>query len=117
MFITTGTSEGTDVSEKQNGYVLAWMEGTTCYISVKESGYKIILPADSSSLFSGNTNSAYKTVESIDLRGLDISKVTTMKDMFSGCNKLSEVTLGSNFKFVGTDGYLPTQNDSANQIE
>ena len=28
--------------------------------------------------------------------------------MFNGCNKLQSVTLGKDFKFVGTDGYLPT---------
>ena len=112
VFTTTGATEGTDLSAKQNGYILAWMDGETCYVSVKEAGNKIGLPSDSSEFFSGNANVGYKTVESLDLRGLDVSKVTTMEDMFSGCDKLAEVTLGENFKFAGADGYLPIQSES-----
>lgn len=46
----------------------------------------------------------------LDLTNFDTSKVTTMKSMFNVCNALAEVTLGEKFKFVGTDGYLPTPN-------
>ena len=45
---------------------------------------------------------------SLDLSGFDTSKVTTMDNMFSNCTKLKSVTLGKAFKFVGTNGYLPT---------
>ena len=45
---------------------------------------------------------------SLDLSGFDTSKVTTMDNMFRDCTKLKSVTLGKAFKFVGTNGYLPT---------
>lgn len=44
---------------------------------------------------------------SLDVSGFDTSKVTSMKSMFRGCKKLQKVKLGSKFKWVGTDGYLP----------
>lgn len=49
-----------------------------------------------------------QALTSLDLSGFDTSKVTTMGNMFSNCTKLKSVTLGKAFKFVGTDGYLPT---------
>ena len=45
---------------------------------------------------------------SLDLSGFDTSNVTRMSNMFSNCTKLKSVTLGKDFKFVGTDGYLYT---------
>ena len=45
---------------------------------------------------------------SLDLSGFDTSNVTRMSNMFSNCTKLKSVTLGKDFKFVGTNGYLPT---------
>ena len=45
---------------------------------------------------------------SLDLSGFDTSQVTNMSSMFDYCTKLKSVTLGKDFKFVGTDGYLPT---------
>ena len=48
------------------------------------------------------------SVESLDLAGWDTSNVTTMESMFEECGKLQTVTLGKDFKFVGTNGYLPT---------
>ena len=48
------------------------------------------------------------TLTSLDLSSFDTSKVTNMRHMFNGCYKLQAVTLSTKFKFVGTDGYLPT---------
>ena len=48
-----------------------------------------------------------KALGSLDLSTWDNSAVTSMKDAFSMMNSLSEVSLGSKFKFVGTNGYLP----------
>ena len=45
---------------------------------------------------------------SLDLSGWNTSKVTNMANMFVGCNELQTVTLGKDFKFIGTDSYLPT---------
>lgn len=49
-----------------------------------------------------------RALTSLDLSGWDTSKVTDMGSMFNYCTKLQAVTLGKNFKFVGTNGYLPT---------
>ena len=45
---------------------------------------------------------------SLDLSTWDNSATTSMKDAFLQMDSLSEISLGSKFKFVGTDGYLPT---------
>ncbi len=45
---------------------------------------------------------ACKGLEELDLTGLDMTNVTNYRGMFSGCNKLRKVTLGDNFKFLGT---------------
>lgn len=50
-----------------------------------------------------------KALGSLDLSTWDNSAVTTMKDAFSMMNSLSEVSLGSKFKFVGTSPFLPVQ--------
>ncbi len=58
-------------------------------------------------MFSGCTNLA-----SLDLSSFSTSSVTNMQEMFNSCNKLAEIKLGADFKWVGTDGYLPAP-DSA----
>ena len=50
-----------------------------------------------------------KALGSLDLSTWDNSAVTSMKDAFSMMNSLSEVSLGSKFKFVGTSPFLPVQ--------
>ncbi len=45
---------------------------------------------------------------SIDLSNFSTTSTTNMANMFSRCYVLQSVTLGENFDFVGTDGYLPT---------
>lgn len=47
-------------------------------------------------------------LETVKLTSFDTSAVTNMSAAFDGCHKLQEITLGKDFKFVGTDGYLPT---------
>ena len=49
-----------------------------------------------------------KTLGSLDLSTWDNSAATSMKDAFLQMDSLKEISLGSKFKFVGTDGYLPT---------
>lgn len=47
----------------------------------------------------------------LDLSSFDTSSVPTdtrMTNMFTGCNNLSQVTLGSAFEFNGSNCYLPT---------
>ena len=52
------------------------------------------------------------SLASLDMSSFDTSNVSSMKNMFGGCNTLSTVKLGANFKWVGTDGYLPTPSGS-----
>ncbi len=51
---------------------------------------------------------------SLDLSMFNTGSVTDMGGMFNNCYRLQEITLGENFNFVGTDGYLP--NPSATYI-
>ncbi len=46
-------------------------------------------------------------LKSLDLSSFNMSLVTSMSNMFYACNMLQEITLGENFEFKGTDGYLP----------
>ena len=60
-----------------------------------------------------NTSGMFDTCSSLtflDLSNLDTSNVVIMDGMFYGCSALREVTLGKDFKFVGTYGYLPETN-------
>ena len=50
-----------------------------------------------------------RALSSLDLSTWDNSAATTMKDVFSMMDSLSEVSLGSKFKFVGTRPSLPEQ--------
>ena len=50
-----------------------------------------------------------RALSSLDLSTWDNSAATTMKDVFSMMDSLSEVSLGSKFKFVGTRPFLPEQ--------
>ena len=52
------------------------------------------------------------SLTSLDASGWDTSAVTDMKSMFGSCFSLQKVVLGKDFKFVGTDGYLPTPNST-----
>lgn len=53
-----------------------------------------------------------KALGSLDLSTWDNSATTSMKDTFLQMDSLNEISLGSNFKFVGTNGYLPTPSDA-----
>ncbi len=53
-----------------------------------------------------------KTLGSLDLSTWDNSAATSMKDAFLQMDSLKEISLGSKFKFVGIDGYLPTPNNA-----
>lgn len=48
-----------------------------------------------------------KALGSLDLSTWDNSATTSMKDAFLQMDSLNEISLGSKFKFVGTNGYLP----------
>ena len=59
--------------------------------------------------------SGCSSLKQLDLSSFNTQKVTKMSDMsdmFKSCSKLEQVTLGKDFKFVGTDSYLPAQIES-----
>ena len=77
-----------DISYKQNGSVLAWMDGTELYIGA-EGG--IAAPEDCSSLFNG-----WKNLQIIEFNGaFHTEDVTTMSAMFIGCHQLRTLDLSS----------------------
>ena len=49
-----------------------------------------------------------KALTSLDLSSFNTSSVTDMSYMFRNCSKLQEVAFGADWKWVGTNGYLPT---------
>ena len=86
-----------DVSERQDGSVMAWIVDDT----ETEGYYKLYIGGDggvtanpnSSTLFS----SSLTNVKSIDLSNLDTSYVTDMNYMFSGMYNLESINFGENF--------------------
>lgn len=107
-----------DVSEKQNGNVLAWIinngDGYDLYIGAKGG---VVAPDDCSGLFRGYTNvkridfsgnfdtsNVFKMafmfehcdiIEHLDLSGFDTSRVTDMSSMFDDCGMLRTPDLSS----------------------
>ena len=62
------------------------------------------------SVYSGmfRTQPACSSLTTLDLSNWDTSNVTSMSGIFNGMTHLQQVTFGSNWKWVGTNGYLPT---------
>ncbi|HAC4848007.1 TPA_asm: BspA family leucine-rich repeat surface protein, partial [Listeria monocytogenes] len=55
----------------------------------------------------------YSAATSLDVSNFDTSNVTNMFLMFAGASQLQNLTLGSQFQFVGTDVNLPDPTPSA----
>ena len=89
-----------DVSQAQNGSVVAWIDGATMYVSSQRSGVKILANRDSRSLFNNNYG-YFDTLERVDFSNLDTSEVFTMKEMFYDCSALKEVVGISEFDVSG----------------
>ena len=81
----------TDVSANQDGSILAWMEGTTMYVSPKYEGATIMANSNCTSMFAEKRN-----LTSIELNNFNTSKVTTMQSMFYNCEKITDLDV-SNF--------------------
>ncbi|MBC1379824.1 BspA family leucine-rich repeat surface protein [Listeria innocua] len=56
---------------------------------------------------------SHSAVTSLDLSNFDTSNVTNMTNMLQGTSKLQNLTLGSQFQFVGTDANLPDPTPTA----
>lgn len=76
--------------------------GCSALTSLDLSNFNTSNVTDMSSMFSDCT-----ALTSLDVSGWDTSKVTNMSNIFYSCIRLQFVTLGKDFKFVGTNGYLP----------
>ena len=81
----------TDVSEKKNGSVVAWMDETshTWYISTQQEGKKVQFNKDCSHMFESSRAKA------LDLSNIDTSNVTNMGYMFDDCPRLTTLDLSS----------------------
>lgn len=84
---TTGAAgaDAFDVSEAQDGSIMAWMEDTTMYVCSKQ-GNVIYANSDSSSMFFYKTNLTY-----INMESLDTSKIIDASDMFYYCTSLTKI--------------------------
>ena len=85
IFTDTKAPDGatlTDVSEAQDGSIVAWLDGTTYKVSTQESGVKVFANPDLSYMFDGNENTACENLTNIDVTNLDTSQVTDMSYMF-----------------------------------
>ncbi len=49
-----------------------------------------------------------ESLTTLDLSNFNTENVTSMKYMFNQDTKLKQISLNKNFRWVGTDGYLPT---------
>ena len=85
LFTDTKAPDGaalTDVSEAQDGSIVAWLDETTYKVSTQKSGAKVFANPDSSIMFSGNRGGACDNLTNIDVTNLDTSKTTNMACMF-----------------------------------
>ncbi len=89
----TGVSGATSVeksdvlSEKK---IYAWKDGTVVYWWTDAS--VCFLPEDCVGMFKNNKNLVH-----FNFTGFDVSRVTSMKEMFYGCSSLTGVTFGNDF--------------------
>ena len=74
----------TDLSEKKNGAVVGWLEGTTWKVSSQKAGQNIQFNKDCNDMFS-----LCKSLTTLDASQVDTSKVTDMHGMFYCCSNLT----------------------------
>lgn len=81
-----------DLSANGDKSVVGWLDASasTYYISSQRSGYAILAPATSSSLFEGFTE-----VTTFDFTNFDASQITTTSYMFNSCKALKTVDLSN----------------------
>ncbi|EAF9641667.1 BspA family leucine-rich repeat surface protein [Listeria monocytogenes] len=68
---------------------------------------------DTSKVTGMNSMFNQSVATSLDLSSFDTSKVANMTNMFAGASQLQMLTLGSQFKFVGTAAALPNPTPTA----
>lgn len=74
-----------DVSEKQDGSIVAWEseDGTTIYIAPAQANNVICANENSSYMFSEEQYSSFGFIEELDVTNLDASNINNMDYMFS----------------------------------
>lgn len=78
----------TDLSEKKNGAVVGWLEGTTWKVSSQKAGQNIQFNKDCNDMFS-----LCKSLTTLDASQVDTSNVTDMSSMFYMCSNLTALDL------------------------
>ena len=110
MFSSCGSLKSLDLSSFNTGKV--------ANMSRMFSSCKALTSLGVSSFDTGNvTNISYmfmncSALTTLDLSSFDTNKVTNMSYIFSSCKALQKVTFGAGWKWVGTNGYLPTPNST-----
>lgn len=89
-----------DISQLQNGNVIAWIHKMTLYVKATEE-CDITAPQDMQGFFSENEN-----VTSIKIRNFDTSKTETMKKLFENCVKLKSVDFDFDMRSVTDISYM-----------
>lgn len=101
VVFTDSKCTGTPVNFGTGGTadVVKWLDGTTLYVSTQNRGAKVLAPADCKTVFKSDT-----TLVSVDFTGADLTAVTAMDEMFSGCSNLETVTFGNKCPSLYTMG-------------
>ena len=100
-FLTSLDLSGWDTSSVTDMNTMFY--GCSSLTSLDLSGWDTSSVTDMNTMFYGCSS-----LTSLDLSNWNTSNVTNMSSMFYGCTKLQEVTFGANWKWVETNGYLPT---------
>ncbi|EAF2801470.1 BspA family leucine-rich repeat surface protein [Listeria monocytogenes] len=109
MFESTRYASSLDVSNFDTSKVttMSGMFRDSAAPSLDVSSFDTSQVSDMSYMF---VNSA---AINLDLSNFDTSKVTNMSGMFAGASQLQNLTLGSQFQFVGTAAALPNPTPTA----
>ena len=98
----TAPVDAIDVSEAQDGSVMAWMEDTTFYVVAMDGGV-ILANADMSYMFENKINLA-----SCNFDNLDFSNTTNSKSLFYGCENLKSIEIPKTLKIIGFGSFART---------
>lgn len=81
----------TDLTAKQDGDVIGWLDGTTWKVSTQDTKKKALFNKNSTEMFSGKNY-----LQEIHFDNVDTSKVQHMQSVFEDCSNLTALDL-SNF--------------------
>lgn len=99
VFTDVAAPEGTvtrDLSTEGNGSIAGWLDGDTYYVSTQESGKKVLFNPDCYNMFYRSQDDRDAFWTSISFKDdtqtyIDTSKVTNMREMFTGCSELTGI--------------------------